>query len=188
MALLTVKKRKAYFKLLGLGEYNKANILKLQKKYMLRASDKDGIYGKDTDSLLRHLVNCRKAPNFAPEEFACGCNGRYCCGYPTRMKVKELKHIQKIRDHYGKPMVITSGLRCSRYNREVGGIGNSRHKSGYAVDFAIKGYTESLENRKRIINYAKTLKNHNFSYCNGYSSDGYRHAPGMGMAIHTDTK
>ena len=34
MALLTVAQRKQYFKELGLGAYNKENILKFQKKYI----------------------------------------------------------------------------------------------------------------------------------------------------------
>ena len=42
MALLTVEKRKEYFKALGLGEYNEENIKALQKRYMLRKSDADG--------------------------------------------------------------------------------------------------------------------------------------------------
>lgn len=195
MALLSVAKRKEYFEYLGLGKYNKNNILRLQKKYLLRPSDWDGIYGKNTDALLRHLRNCKKyaSKNFKPEEFRCGCNGRFCCGYPTRMKVKELKNIQAIRTHYGKPMIITSGLRCDRYNAEVGGIQDSKHKTGYAVDFCIAGLTDELAGRKKVIKYARKLKNHHYSYCNGYYSysngkAGSISAPLMGNAVHTDTK
>lgn len=189
MALLTVATRKKHFKTLGFGEYNKANILKMQKKYMLRPSDWDGIYGKNSDALLRHLINCRHAPNFAPEEFVCGCGGKYCSGYPTRMKVKTLDHIQSIRNHFGKPVIVTSALRCSKYNKLVRGLDDSLHKSGYAVDFYINGYTD-LSGRKRIINYAKTLKNHHYSYCDGYNSYGSKtiSAPGMDVAVHTDVK
>lgn len=194
MALLTVEKRKEYFEYCGLGKYTKANILKMQKKYFLRPSDWDGIYGKDSDALLRHLRNVKKyaGKNFTPQEFRCGCNGRFCCGYPTRMKAKELKNIQSIRTHFGKPMIITSGLRCDRYNAEVGGIQDSRHKTGYAADFVIKGLTDTLAGRKKVIKYAKKLANHHYSYCNGYYSytnkAGTISSPAMGNAVHTDTK
>lgn len=194
MALLSLEKRKEYFEYLGLGKYNKSNILKMQKKYLLRPSDWDGIYGKDTDSLLRHLRNCKKyaSKNFKPEEFRCGCNGRFCCGYPTRMKAKELAHIQAIRTHFGKPMIITSGLRCERYNSEVGGIQDSRHKTGYAVDFVVKGLTDTLAGRKKVIKYAMKLKNHHYSYGNGCKTSDNKivtiYAPTMGNAVHTDTK
>ena len=43
MALLTLEKRKEYFKELGL-EYNEATIKALQRKYMTLKSDAEGIY------------------------------------------------------------------------------------------------------------------------------------------------
>lgn len=199
MALLTVEKRKEYFKALDLGEYNDGNIKALQKRYMLRKRDADGVYGNDTDNLLRHLWNCHlylKPENFKPEEFRCGCNGRHCCGYPTFMKEAELKNVQAIRTHFGKPMVITCGLRCPEYNREVGGISNSEHKKGLAVDYYIKGVTDTLANRKSNIAWISKLPGHHYTYgdgifietANGKTSRGYVSAPGMGNALHTDSR
>lgn len=191
MALLSVEKRKEYFKYLGLGTYCKANILKMQKKYMLRKSDWDSDYGPNTDAVLRHLRNVKKyAPSFHPTEFRCGCKGKYCSGYPTRMKAKELAHLQSIRNHFGVPITVTSGLRCKTYNSKLSGSSStSRHMSGYAVDFYIPGITTTLAGRKKVIKYAKKLKNHNYSYCNGYNSNGVKvYAPNMGNAVHSDTK
>ena len=191
MALLTKVTRKKWFKLLGY-EYNKEGILKMQKKYFKRAKDCDGIYGKDTDMLLRHLHHVKTyTTNFKPEEFRCPCG--HCTGYPTWMKVNELKHIQTIRTHYGKPMNITSALRCGYENSRVGGVSNSAHLKGKAVDFIMTGVTDSSDARKRAINYIKKLKNHEFSYGNGIAVNGngatyYKSAPGMGNALHTQTK
>lgn len=193
MALLSEEKRKKYFKALGLGEYNEANIRKLQKKY-LRKQDVDGIYGTDTDNLLRHIYNVKAyAPNFSPEEFKCECGGRYCTGYPTHMRKVELQHLQRIRDHYKKPMTVTCGMRCRPYNNSLAGsIPNSLHLYGLACDFNMKGVTESLAQRKKAINWIKTLPNHHYSYGHGYNSYGASiNAPYMGIgngaAIHTDT-
>lgn len=197
MALLNVEQRKEYFKALGLGEYNAENILKLQKKYMLRKSDCDGVYGTDTDNLVRHLKAVKdNCTNFAPEEFRCGCNGRHCCGYPTYMKPVELKNIQAIRTHFGRPMVVTCGVRCNAYNREVGGIPNSEHKKGLAVDYYIKGVTDTLANRKANIGWISNLPNHHYTYGNGIFAEttngktikGSVSAPGMGNAMHTDCR
>lgn len=189
MALLTKAEREKRFKALGLGEYNATNIKKLQKKY-LRAKDVDGKYGSDTDRLLRHVYNvkvCTK--NFKPEEFKCECGGRYCTGYPSYMKQVELKNLQKIRDHYGKPMDITCGLRCRPYNNSLrGSIDNSKHITGYAADFHIAGVTDTLAGRKSAIKWIKTLPNHNYTYGNGYNSNGVSISAGyMGNALHTDT-
>lgn len=186
MALLAESKRKTYFEKLGLGDYNKENIKKLQKKYM-RSADVDGIYGPDTDRVLRHVYNCSKVENFRPEEFRCPCGK--CTGYPDWMKEVELNHIQTIRSHYGKPMIITSGLRCNYENKRVGGIANSAHKTGYAVDFYMKGITDTIEHRKAALKYIEMLPNHQFTYgaCMVDSDGVYRSASGMGNAMHTET-
>ena len=187
MALFTVDKRKTYFKKLGLGEYNEKNIRKLQKKYM-RSSDVDGIYGNDTDRLLRHIYNCSLVKDFKPEEFRCPCGK--CTGYPVQMKQVELKHLQTIRDHYGKPMKITSGLRCKYENERVGGVSNSGHLTGYAADFYMEGVTDTAPNRNKALAFIKTLPNHKFTYgAHMVDSDGaYREASGMGNCMHTETK
>lgn len=189
MALLTTAQRKARFKYLGLGEYNKANISRFQKKY-LRKKDVDGVYGTDTDRALRHVYNVKKyTKNFSPEEFKCECGGKYCTGYPSYMKRVELENLQSIRDHYGKPMTVTCGLRCKTYNNKLrGSIGNSKHLTGYATDFYMKGVTDTLANRKAAIRWIKKLPNHNYTYGNGINSNGVAvRAAYMGNALHTDT-
>jgi hypothetical protein len=188
MALLSIPERERRFKFLGL-EYNEAGIRKLQKQY-LRKQDVDGIYGIDTDRLLRHVYNVKKVTrNFEPEEFKCECGGRYCTGYPSYMKQVELKNLQSIRSHYGKPMKVTCGLRCRTYNNKIAGsISNSKHLTGYATDFYMSGVTDTLANRKASIKWIKKLPNHNYTYGNGINSNGYAvYAPYMGNALHTDT-
>lgn len=190
MALLSLDARKKRFKYLGLGDYNKANILKFQKKAFSDKSQHDGIYGTNTDNALRTWYNVKKyAPDFSPLEFRCGCGGKYCKGYPTYMKQVTLKHIQSIRSHYKKPITVTCGMRCKGYNKACNGsIDNSLHLVGRAVDFYQFGVTDTLENRKKSIKWIKTLPNHHYTYGNGINSNGYSvYAPYMGNALHTDT-
>lgn len=188
MALLKVETRKKWMKYLGY-EYNEKGILAMQKDYFVRKKDQDGKYGPDSDKLLRHLHHVKKyMPNFKPQEFRCGCGGRYCTGYPTWLRVKECKHIQAIRSHYKKPMIVTSGLRCRRFNAQLSGSSSeSRHLKGRAVDFYIAGVTDTLAHRKKAVKYIKKLKNHHYTYGNGINSYGYAvYAPNMGNAMHSD--
>ncbi len=190
MALLSVAKRKELFKELGL-EYNKATIKAFQKKYMLRKSDADGIYGKNTENTLLTVVNTlRYTKDFDPKEFRCDCGGRFCCGFPTYMKPHMLMHIQAIRDHYGKPITVTQGMRCKGRNRQLrGSIVNSKHLTGQAIDFYQKGVTDTLANRKMAIRWIKKQPYHTYTYGNGINSNGYRVRAGyMGNALHTDVK
>lgn len=186
MALLTEEQRKKRFEYLGLGEYNEANIRKFQKKY-LRKQDVDGEYGVDTDNALRHVYNVKRyTKSFAPEEFKCDCGGRYCTGYPTYMKKAELINLQKIRNHYGVPMKVTQGVRCTGRNRELrGSVVNSGHLKGYACDFYMGGVTDTLANRKASIKWMKKLDNTKYIYGDGINSNGYAvSAPYMGNAMH----
>ena len=42
--------------------------------------------------------------------------------------------LQPLRDHYGRPIRITSGYRCPALNEAVHGVGNSQHLVGCAAD------------------------------------------------------
>lgn len=188
MALLDKGERNRRLKYLGY-ECNADGIKKFQKKaFPNQPKEHDGKYGIKTDRALRHFYNIKKVTkNFSPTEFRCNC-GR-CTGYPSYMKQVELKHLQKIRDHYGKPMTITSGLRCSYENNRVGGVRNSGHLRGYAADFYMQGVTDTVANRKRSLLWIKKRENHEFTY-GAYMNDShglYRVAAGMGNAMHTET-
>jgi len=49
-----------------------------------------------------------------------------------------LKELDKAREYIGKPFTITSGLRLANKNAAVGGVSNSAHLKGEAVDFVVK--------------------------------------------------
>lgn len=42
--------------------------------------------------------------------------------------------LQPLREAWGKPIRITSGYRCSKLNKAVGGVGTSAHLYGWAAD------------------------------------------------------
>ena len=49
--------------------------------------------------------------------------------------------LQPIREVLKKPMIISSGFRNQAVNQLVGGVSNSQHVKGQAVDFTVKGMT-----------------------------------------------
>ena len=46
--------------------------------------------------------------------------------------------LQPVRNLIKKPMIVTSGFRCSKLNNLVKGAKNSSHLTGCAVDFIVK--------------------------------------------------
>ncbi len=74
--------------------------------------------------------------NFRVREFACHD------GTDTVFIADELVDLlQKIRDHYGKPVCINSGYRTEVWNKAHGGAAQSQHKYGRAADIHIEGVT-----------------------------------------------
>jgi len=71
------------------------------------------------------------APHFKLWEFECPC-----C-FTVRLYPVLLERLEKLRQEMGIPIVITSGYRCRKHNREVGGVERSLHLFGQAVDIAI---------------------------------------------------
>lgn len=166
------------------------NILEFQKvAFKGNKKEQDGKHGINTDNALRTYYNVKKyTKNFTVNEFKCTCGK--CCGYPTYTKKEMLQGLQKFRDHYGKSITVTCGMRCNGKNSSlVGASSNSKHLTGYAVDFYQKGVTDTLANRKIAIKYAKTLSGINYAYGNGWCIYNYSvNTPNMGNAMHIDFK
>ena len=74
--------------------------------------------------------------NFKSTEF--DCHGKDCC-LTTKVDEDLVKILQDIRDHFGKPVNVSSAYRCETHNANVGGATGSRHKKGQAADIYING-------------------------------------------------
>lgn len=75
---------------------------------------------------------------FSIEELKCpcGCN-------QLGMNAYYMQKIVKVREDLGVPMNITSGYRCKTYNQRIGGVPNSAHTKGRALDISIVGMEEA---------------------------------------------
>lgn len=66
------------------------------------------------------------------------CKGTRCGCKDTLHDPALSAYLQKIREHFGKPLYITSGYRCPKHNAETANAAsNSRHTKGQAADFYI---------------------------------------------------
>ena len=81
--------------------------------------------------------------HFERKEFACKCGGKYCNGFPVEPNAQLVTVADRVREHFGKAIHVSSGVRCAQHNANVGGVSNSRHKSGKAMDMRVIGYTSS---------------------------------------------
>lgn len=126
----------------------------------------DGICGTETEKALQHAVAYGIAKKnhwdgikyFKRSEFACKC-GKYCNGYPVEMDERLIKIADIVRDHFGNVITVTSGIRCETHNKNVGGVANSRHLSGKAMDFRVSGIPSSI-----VLPYVQGLSGIRYAY------------------------
>lgn len=52
---------------------------------------------------------------------------------------RQASALQKVVDHFGKKLVVHCWLRPPKYNKQIGGAGNSAHLRGMATDFHLEG-------------------------------------------------
>ena len=87
------------------------------------------------------------APHFRVWEFACHD------GSDTVFVSEELAEVlEKIRVHFHKPVIISSGYRTESHNEKSGGAAYSQHKYGLAADVTISGVSPA-----EIAAYAEEL-------------------------------
>ncbi len=87
--------------------------------------------------------------NFKTTEF--DCNGKGCCS-KTLIDTKLVEYLQKIRDHFDKPVKIHSSYRCEIHNPKVGGVKSSKHLKGMAADIKVEGVEPS-----EVAKYAESI-------------------------------
>lgn len=87
------------------------------------------------------------SPNFRVREFACKDGSD-----PIFVDDELVALLQKIRQHFGKALTITSAYRTPAHNKKSGGAAYSQHLYGRAADFKVSGVGPDT-----VAAYAETL-------------------------------
>lgn len=131
--------------------------------------DPDGVFGPITEDMAKKAVAGLAQPVEAPaepepapeeteapgsfwaeikhfkrEEFRCKCGGKYCNGFPVEPSEKLVRMADRVREHFGVPAIVSSGVRCKTHNARVGGVSGSRHQYGTALDVRFKGIRSAV--------------------------------------------
>ena len=89
----------------------------------------------------------RLSANFTVKEFACKDGTD-----PVFVDSELVALLQAIRDHFAKPVTITSAYRTAAHNKAVGGAAYSQHCYGRAADIRVQGVSVEA-----LAAYAETL-------------------------------
>lgn len=159
------------------GEKSQRATEAFQRDYQLAA---DGIFGAATEKRILEVVASGEEPTQHPQtapetgkaadwwkdiryftraEFKCKCGGRFCNGYPAEMQEAVVRIADAAREHFGRPAHVISGLRCKEWNAHEGGVANSQHMYGEAIDLRIDGVdSETLRQ------FVASQPGHRYSY------------------------
>lgn len=163
------------------GRLSREATLSFQAGYGL---EQDGVFGPETEKRILEVIAsgeppAEREPEDAPDwwqeiryftraEFRCPC-GR-CGGFPAEPAESLVRLADRVREHFGAPALPSSGVRCQEHNKEVGGVWNSYHLAGKALDFRIAGKSAG-----EVLAFVKTLPVHY-----AYAIDG--------SYVHMDTE
>ena len=103
---------------------------------------------------------------FTREEFRCPCPR--CGGFPAEPDETLVRLADRVREHFGAPANVSSGVRCQAHNDELSGSAkNSYHLRGKAMDFCVRGVSGA-----KLLAYVKTQQVH---YAYQISGSDYVH-------------
>jgi len=103
---------------------------------------------------------------FKSEEVECECG----CGRVPDIRALEL--LDELRHKWGKPLTITSGMRCERRNAEIGGSPRSKHIQGIAFD--IRFETNHASETARFVKIANEVGFNAVEICTKHIHIDYR--------------
>ena len=159
------------------GEQSQRATIDFQRAYM-EPTAVDGIFGAATEKRILEVIATGEQPKesvqidtdadwwkdiryFTRAEFRCPCGK--CGGFPVEPDEALVRLADKVREHFGAPVMVSSGVRCQAHNDELpGSAKNSYHVKGKAMDFCVRGVSGAT-----LLAYVKTLPVHYAYQING---------------------
>lgn len=106
------------------------------------------------------------AYNLSTDEFRCQCDRITCNQILFSPRLKDSWNVS--RSQFGKPLKVNSGHRCQGHNEEVGGVEDSKHTKGEAIDISHDEFNPSDKQFLKMIlinNFDFVLEYETFFHC-----------------------
>ena len=78
---------------------------------------------------------------------------------PSHEAIANMKRLcqwlEVLRKRYNAPIIINSGYRSPQLNKKIGGVANSNHLTGCAVDIRVSGMEQLIRYAAILLDYAE---------------------------------
>ena len=106
------------------------------------------------EQIIQLNSGAKLSPHFTLGELTKSSSHPEIYNVPTHEAIANLKRVcewlEVLRKRYNAPIIINSGYRSPQLNKKIGGVANSNHLTGCAVDIRV-------ENMEQLIRYAAIL-------------------------------
>ena len=111
------------------------------------------------EQIIQLNANAKLSEHFSLGEFTKSNSHPEVYNIPSHEAIANMKRLcqwlEVLRKRYNAPIIINSGYRSPQLNRKIGGVANSNHLTGCAVDIRVSGMEQLIRYAAILLDYAE---------------------------------
>ena len=111
------------------------------------------------EQIIQLNANAKLSEHFTLGEMTKSGSHPEVYNIPSHEAIANMKRLcqwlEVLRKRYNAPIIINSGYRSPQLNRKIGGVANSNHLTGCAVDIRVSGMGQLIRYAAILLDYAE---------------------------------
>ncbi len=111
------------------------------------------------EQIIQLNANAKLSEHFTLGEFTKSNSHPEVYNIPSHEAIANMKRLcqwlEVLRKRYNAPIIINSGYRSPQLNKKIGGVANSNHLTGCAVDIRVSGMEQLIRYAAILLDYAE---------------------------------
>ena len=111
------------------------------------------------EQIIQLNANAKLSEHFTLGELTKSGSHPEVYNIPSHEAIANMKRLcqwlEVLRKRYNAPIIINSGYRSPQLNKKIGGVANSNHLTGCAVDIRVSGMEQLIRYAAILLDYAE---------------------------------
>ena len=111
------------------------------------------------EQIIQLNANAKLSEHFTLGELTKSGSHPEVYNIPSHEAIANMKRLcqwlEGLRKRYNAPIIINSGYRSPQLNKKIGGVANSNHLTGCAVDIRVSGMEQLIRYAAILLDYAE---------------------------------